>query len=159
LAGNPSADEVGAKGVAAAPLVPPDGTDAVTGSASLQAAATLTLLVGLLLTLMGSGHLYGVVVTAGNKGYAYDFRLAALLLLGITMVFGAMLCLTAVLGLARGKRGAWDRAVIGTILLLMDFVLMIPLQPDMAPGLSILAGVNLAALLAGRGRLGSLDAR
>ena len=151
LADSPSADDGGTTGTASAPLVPADGTGALSASASLQAAASMTLLVGVLITVMSLGHLDGVVVTAGNKGYTYDFRLAALLFLGLAMLFGAALCLTAVLGVGRGERRAWDRAVIGTILLLLAFGLMIPVQPDMAPGLSVLAAINLAALLvAGR---------
>jgi hypothetical protein len=113
---------------------------------SLAAAAGMTLLVGLLLTLMGFGHLYGVMVTATTRSYAYDFRLAALLLVGLALVFAAVLCLSAVRGLARGQRAAWDRALIGTLLLLLVLVPLIPMQPDMAPGLSILAAVNLILL-------------
>ena len=116
--------------------------------ATLAAAAVMTLLVGLLLTVMGLGHLYGVIVTAQIKGYAYDFRLAALLVVGMALVFGGALCLSAVRGLARGQRTAWGRALIGTLLLLLVLVPLIPMQPDMNPGLSVLAAVNLIALLA-----------
>jgi hypothetical protein len=42
----------------------------------------------------------------------------------MTMVFAGVLCLTAVRGLARGQRRAWDRAMIGTLLL---FVVTIPI--------------------------------
>ena len=55
---------------------------------SLVGAAGMTLFVGLLITVMGLAHLYGVFVTATNKGYAYDFRLASLVLVGIALVFG-----------------------------------------------------------------------
>ena len=41
----------------------------------------------------------------------------------------------------------------GTLLLLLVLVLMSPVQPQMAPGLSVLAAVNLIALLAARRRL------
>jgi hypothetical protein len=121
---------------------PMDGT--------LAAAALMTLLVGLLITVMGLGHLHGVIVTATGRGYAYDFRLAALLLVGIALVFGGALCLSAVRGLARRPRNAWGRALIGTLLLLLVLVPLIPMQPDMAPGLSVLAAVNLILLLAAR---------
>jgi hypothetical protein len=67
--------------------------------APLTAAAVMSLLVGLLITVMGLGHLYGVTVTATVWGYAYDFRLAALLLVGIALVIGGALCLSAVRGL------------------------------------------------------------
>ena len=86
-------------------------------------------------------------MTATNKGYAYDFRLAALLLVGITLVFGAALCLSAVRGLAHGHRGAWGRALIGTLLLLIVLILLGPVQPDMAPGLSVVAALNLIVLI------------
>ena len=59
----------------------------------------MTLFVGMLITIMGLGHVYGVIVTATNRGYAYDFRLAALFVVGIALVFGGALCLSAVLGL------------------------------------------------------------
>jgi hypothetical protein len=115
---------------------------------TLAAAAVMTLLVGLLITFMGLGHIYGVTVTAQIKGYDYDFRLAALLIVGIALVFGGELCLSAVRGVARGQRTAWGRAVIGTLLLLFVLVPLIPMQPDMAPGLSVLVAMNLIALLA-----------
>ena len=119
-------------------------------AATLAAAAGMTLLVGLLITVMGLGHLYGVIVTATGRGYVYDFRLAALLLVGIALVFGGALCLSAVRGLARRQRTAWGRALIGTLLLILVLVPLIPMQPDMAPGLSVLAAVNLMALLLAR---------
>ena len=40
------------------------------------------------------------------------------------------------------ERTAWGRAVIGTL------VPLIPMQPDMNPGLSVLVAVNLIALVA-----------
>ena len=119
-------------------------------AATLAAAAGMTLLVGLLITVMGLGHLYGVIVTATGQGYVYDFRLAALLLVGIALVFGGALCLSAVRGLARRQRTAWCRALIATLLLILVLVPLIPMQPDMAPGLSVLAAVNLMVLLLAR---------
>jgi hypothetical protein len=117
---------------------------------SLVGAAGMTLFVGLLITVMGLAHLYGVVVTASKKGYVYDFRLASLVLVGIALVFGGALCLSAVRGLARGQRTAWGRALIGTLLLLLVLVPLIPMQPDMAPGLSVLASVNLIVVVVAR---------
>jgi hypothetical protein len=122
---------------------------------ALAASAGMNLLVGGLLTLMGAAHLLSVIVAASWRGFAYDFRLAGLLLIGSTLVFGGALCLSAVRGLARGQRTAWGRAISGTILLLLVLVLNIPLQPDMAPGLSVLASANLIVLLAARPRLGT----
>lgn len=117
-----------------------------------QLAAGTSLFVGLLIIIiiMGLAHLYGVMVTATRRSYAYDFRLAALLLVGMALVFAAALCLSAVRGLARRQRAAWGRALIGTLLLLLVLVPLNPVQPDMAPGLSVAAAVNLIVLLAVR---------
>jgi hypothetical protein len=110
-------------------------------------AAGTTLLLGGLATLMGGAHLDGVLVTAGRRHYAYDFRFAGLLLLGFTITFAGILCLTAVRGLAHARRPAWDRALIGTLLFILVTAPVIPMQPEMAPGLVILGLVNVVALL------------
>lgn len=73
------------------------------GATLLAAAAAVTLLVGLFGAIFGGAHLAGVIETAARRGYTYDFRLAALLLLGITIVFAGAVCLTAVRGLVRGQ--------------------------------------------------------
>jgi hypothetical protein len=128
-------------------LAHPAATDPSPPAVS-QIAAGTSLFMGLLISIMGLAHLYGVIVTATSKSYAYDFRLAAMLLVGMELVFAAALCLSAVRGLARGQRAAWGRALIGTLLLLLVLVPLGPVQPDMAPGLSVVAGVNLVVLLA-----------
>jgi hypothetical protein len=117
---------------------------------ALAGSAAMNLLVGLLTTVMGLGHLSSVIVVATVRGYAYDFRLASLLLVGIALVIGGALCLSAVRGLARRQRAAWGRALIGTLLLLIVLVALGPIQPDMAPGLSLLVAVNLIVLLVAR---------
>jgi hypothetical protein len=128
-------------------------TETLSGLTSTQIAAGLSLVVGLLLAIMGAGHLHGVLTVATSRGYDYDFRLAGLLLVGSTLVYGGVLCLSSVRGLTRGRPTAWVRAMSGTLLLLLVLVLMIPVQPSMAPGLSVLAAVNLIALLGARRRL------
>jgi hypothetical protein len=133
--------------------VPPGQTGPSSQAGWSQLAAGTSLSVGLLLFIMGLAHLYGVMVTATRRSYAYDFRLAALLLVGMALVFAAALCLSAVRGLARRQRAAWGRALIGTLLLLLVLVPLIPMQPDMAPGLSVLVAGNLIVLLAVRGGL------
>ena len=155
VAGKPSAADGGATGVGSALLVPHAATEAIPRPASLQVAAGMTLFVGLIGTVMGGAHLEGVIQTAMTKGYAYDLRLEFLLLLGIGMVFASVLCLTAVRGLANGQRRAWDRAVIGALLLLLVTAPIIPhpKQGEMAAGLSVLAAVNLVALMAAWRRL------
>lgn len=128
--------------------VPPGQTGSSSQAGLAQLAAGTSLLVGLLIITMGLAHLYGVMVTATGRSYAYDFRLAALLVVGMALVFAAALCLLAVRGLARRQRAAWGRALIGTLLLLLVLVPLGPVQPDMAPGLAVLATFNLIVLVA-----------
>ncbi len=59
-------------------------------------------------------------------------------------------------GLARGERPAWDRALSGTILLLLVAVPLIPVEPDNAVLQAAVPGtVSLIVLLAARPRLGT----
>jgi hypothetical protein len=128
-----------------------DGAVVVAGAGLLAAATGLTLYVGLASTIFGGAHLQGVISVALARGYAYDFRLAGLLLLGMTMVFAGALCLTAVRGLARGQRRAWDRAISGTLLL---FVVTLPITPlgggqgELAAYQAVPAALNLIVLVA-----------
>jgi hypothetical protein len=132
-----------------------DGVVKVTGAGLLAAATGLTLYVGLASTISGGAHLEGVIQTAIERGYAYDFRLAGLLLLGMTMVFAGVLCLTAVRGLARRQRRAWDRAISGTLLLFLVTVPITPLsgQGELAAFQAFPAALNLIVLVAARRRL------
>jgi hypothetical protein len=111
-------------------------------------AAGVTLLVGLFSTISGGAHLYGVIVTAAWRiSYAYDFRFASLLLVGILIVVSGALCIAAVGGLLNARRPAWDRAVSGTLLLLLVTVPLIPVQYELAGGLTLVGAVNLVILL------------
>jgi hypothetical protein len=94
--------------------------------------------------------LFGVIVTATRGRYhSYDFRLASLLVLGIAIVFAAVLCLTAVSRLARGHQPAWERASTGTLLLVLVTVPVIPLpvQGELASFLTLFGVVNLVTLV------------
>lgn len=121
-------------------------SDPDTRSAVSKAAAGFTLFVGLFSVILGSGHVYGVLVTANLKAYRYDFRLASLYLVGLTIVAAGLLCIAAVRGLARGHRIGWERALFGTTLLLLISMPFIPMQPDLAGGLSVLGALNLLPL-------------
>ncbi len=112
--------------------------------------------VGVLYVISGLGHMQGVMATAARRGYAYDFRYAALLLVGIMVAFAGVLCLSAARGLARGQRPAWDRALIGTLLLLLVSVPLLPVAgpgQDNAVSIAIPATVQLVVLLVMRRRL------
>ena len=130
------------------------GNDARPGV--VTAAVAVTLWIGLGTTIGGLGHIQGVVETATRRGYPYDFRYAGLLLVGVTVAYSGVLLLWAVRGLARGERAAWDRALSGTILLLLVAVPLIPVEPDNAILQAAVPGtVSLIVLLAARPRLGT----
>jgi hypothetical protein len=120
------------------------------GAGLLGAAAATTLIAGLAGTIPGGAHLAGVIGNATSGVYqSYDFRLASLLILGITIAFGGVLCLTAVRGLARGQRRAWDRAVSGTLLMILVALPIgpLPVQGELAAGVWLLAAVALTVLV------------
>jgi hypothetical protein len=122
----------------------------------VTAAVVVTLGIGLANTIGGLGHIQGVIQTATRQGYPYDFRYAGLLLVGIMVVYSGVLLLSAVRGLGRGERPAWDRALCGTVLLLLVAVPLIPVEPDNAIFQAAMPGiVSLMVLLAARLRLGT----
>lgn len=125
----------------------------------VRAAVAVALVLGLGNTLGGLGHIQGVMVTSARHGYPYDFRYAGLLLVGITVAYSGVLYLWAVGGLVRGERAAWDRALIGTILLLLVAVPLLPVEgpgQDNAILQALVPGtVSLIVLLAARPRLGT----
>jgi hypothetical protein len=145
--------------MATTPDLPDDGTPS-RGHARpgiVTAATGLTLYLGSY-TIGGLAHVQGVIETATRRGYPYDLRYAGLLIVGITIAFAGVLCLWAVRGLARGRRRAWDRALSGTLLLLLVSVPLIPVDGpgrDNAVTAAIPAAVNLIILLAAWPRLGT----
>ena len=125
-----------------------DGGVTVAGASLVRLAAGLTLLAGLAGTIPGGAHLQGVISAATSRGYPYDFRLASMLILGIGMVFAGVLCLTAVRGLAYGRRRAFDRAVIGSLLLVLVTLPITPhpVQGQMAATVMLPAAVDFIVL-------------
>jgi hypothetical protein len=125
----------------------------------VTAAVAVSVWFGLGNTIGGLGHIQGVVATATRRGYPYDFRYAGLLLVGIMIVYSGVLFLWAVRGLARGERAAWDRALSGTILMLLVAVPLLPLegpgQDNAIVQAAIPGTVGLIVLLAARPRLGT----
>jgi len=125
----------------------------------VTAAVAVTLWIGLANTIGGLGHIQGVVETATRRGYPYDFRYAGLLLIGIMVAYSGVLCLWAARGLARGERPAWDRALSGTILLILVSVPIIPVDGPGRDNAVLQAAVpgivSLIVLLAARPRLGT----
>ena len=122
----------------------------------VTAAVVVALWLGLGNIIQGLGHIQGVIATATSRGYPYDFRYAGLLLVGIMIIYSGVLFLWAVRGLARGERPAWDRALSGTILLLLVAVPLIPVEPDNAVLQAAIPGtVSLIVLLAALPRLGT----
>jgi hypothetical protein len=64
---------------------------------------------------LAAAHVYGVMVTAQRKTYPYDFRLAALYIVGLTMVLAGVLCAAGAPRLANGQRIGWERSLYGAV--------------------------------------------
>ena len=110
-------------------------------------AAGVSLFVGVATTIFASAHLDGVMQAAITKGYAYNFRLASLLIVGMAMVAGGVLCIAARRELARGHRIGWQRAFYGSVLLVLVSMPLEPIQPGIAPAITFLGGLNIFVLL------------
>jgi hypothetical protein len=109
-------------------VVPDGDIDPSPLSGLVQIAAVTTAFVGGWAVFFAGAHLISVMVAATMGHYpAYAFRFAALLIVGMPLVFGGLVCITAVRGLARGRRSAWGRAVIGTSLIVLVSGPLIPL--------------------------------
>ena len=134
---------------------PSRGTDRTEPLDVLPVGAGMTLFVGGLIALMGAAHLEGVIQTAMTRGYAYNFRLAGLLLIGIiareAACYASPLCVAS-LGVIELPGAARWRHHPAPPRLGAEH----SLQPDMAPGLSVLAAVNLIVLVAAWRRLGTV---
>jgi len=115
-----------------------------------EAAAGMSVFVGLLSSVQGGAHLLSVIGVALTRGYAYNFRLTSLVLIGALMVLAGVLCLASARAVAAGRRSAWWTSARGTLLLLLVVVPLIPIQTEMASGLTILGVVNLAFLYRAR---------
>ena len=109
-------------------------------------AATTTWLVGVQSAGSAIGHLVAVVYTAQGGNYSYNFRYAALLLVGILITLAGAICLSALTELRSGRQPDWGRALRGTLLLLVITGPLVPVQPALAGGLTALGLVNLAVL-------------
>jgi len=119
-------------------------------SRRLAVAAAVDLLVGLLSAVLGLGHLAGVVGGALRaSAFRWDFRFAALLIVGIFVTGAGLMCALAARRLASGAAGGWGRARDGALLLLAVNAPLLPVQ-GFALALAILAALDLALLMAAR---------
>jgi hypothetical protein len=101
---------------------------------------------------LAGAHLVGVLYTAAGRGvyYSYNFRFAALLLVGIMLVLAGALCVAAVPGLSRRRGSGWSRALSGALLLIIVATPLIPVQPQLAGAKALGGTVLLVVLLTAR---------
>jgi hypothetical protein len=66
---------------------------------------------------------------------------------GSTIVLAGALCIAGVRRLDRGQRIGWERALWGTLFLLVIAFPLRPMQPELAGGLSTVSVINLVVLL------------
>ena len=116
--------------------------------------SALTFGSGLVTAGLAAGHLVGVAATELRRiPPQYDFRVYALVLLGVVLAaLGTRLAVTAI-GVARGEYAAWRNGVTTAAVLLMVTLPLAPLD-GFAVGLSFFAFIGLASLLAISRRVG-----
>jgi hypothetical protein len=108
--------------------------------------------------ILGGAHLVAVLSQAasgrGHGGaalFTYDFHFVSLVLLGLVLVVPGVVCLTQVLGLARGRPAAWTRATWSALVLTAINGALLPIQGFAVPLVAV-AGLALPVLLLTRPR-------
>jgi hypothetical protein len=118
----------------------------------VAATAGLHLVAGVAAAGLGVAHLTGVVGAALRRtAFAWDFRFASLLLLGLLVAGAGVLMALAAPRLAAGAAGGRRRARDGALLLLAVNAPLLPVQ-GFAVALAALAAVSLLALAIGPDR-------
>jgi len=134
------------------PLFPPP-PNALPVTRTQIASAALAFFSGLTTAVLAAGHLVGVVTTTLDRSpFQYTFRVYSLLLLGGVLVVLGSLLAAASIGVARGERLAWRQAVWAAVALLAVNVTLAPIN-GFGGFLSIIATINLVALLVSQARL------
>jgi hypothetical protein len=115
----------------------------------VSVAAAVGTFVGLVALGLGAAHLIGVVAVAIRRTapFLYDFRFAALLLVGVVIVFAGAVALVAAQRLARADVGARRVGLVGTSLLIASNAVLVPVQQFFGVLLLALGVTNVLALL------------
>jgi len=125
------------------------------GAGVLAAVGAVTFFCGALIGSLGVAHTLAVIGRAlRGPAFEYDFRLYALVMLGVSQIAGGFRCLSTSWNVARGDARAWKAALAATTLLLVVNVPLMPIQ-GFAVGLSAFSVVTLLTLIATRRRFAS----
>ena len=117
---------------------------------TLIAGGALGFFSGLSTAVLAVGHLFGVAVFELRRfPLRYDFRVFALLLLGATLIALGTRLVQASVGVVRGERPSWRRAVGAAVALLAVNGALAPIQ-GFAVALFVFVAIGLVALLAAR---------
>jgi hypothetical protein len=107
-------------------------------------AAAVVLFVGLVAAALGVAHEVAVIAVAAERAaFTWDFRFASLLLVGLLLAAAGLTCAAGAFELSRGT-GAYGRALVGAVLLLLVNAPLIPVQ-GFAVALSVAAVVALVS--------------
>ncbi len=125
--------------------------------AALVAVGAIDLLCGLLIVGPIALHLWTIVGRAvsgsGSEGggFTYDFRFYSLVLVGLVILFPALVCVLRARRLTEGDLDSWKRVLRASGILLLVNAPLGPIQP-FAIGFTVLASLNLVSLWAGHGQ-------
>jgi hypothetical protein len=88
-------------------------------------AALAAIVAGVLMMLMGGGHLYAVIVGALAQGNPLDYRMVSLVTTGVMLAFPGLLSVVLCPWLWRGKNWAYGMCLISTLILMIYLSLLL----------------------------------
>lgn len=88
-------------------------------------AALAAVIAGVLMMLMGGGHLYAVVVGALAQDKPLDYRMVSLVTTGVMLAFPGLLSVVLSPWLWRGRNWAYGMCLISTLILMIYLSLLL----------------------------------
>ena len=110
-------------------------------------AALVAVVAGILMVLMGGGHLNAVISAAMTQQRALDYRLVSLVTTGVMLAFPGLLSVILCPWLWKGKVWAYGMCIISTFILMIYLSLLLfarALDPE-----KVGSELNIAAMIVG----------
>jgi hypothetical protein len=100
-------------------------SDQPVGYLPCKLAALIAVMVGVLMILMGGGHLQAVISVAMAQGDPLDYRMVSLITTGVMLAFPGLLSIVVCYWLWRGKNWAYAMCIISTLILMIYLSLLL----------------------------------
>jgi uncharacterized membrane protein len=119
----------------------------MTGHWPCRLAALAAVIAGVLMMLMGGGHLNAVISAALTQDRALDYRLVSLVTTGVMLAFPGLLSVVLCPWLWKGKVWAYGMCIVSTVILMIYLSLLLfalALDPE-----KVGSELNIAAMIVG----------